>query len=194
MPCNMRDRVALDQCWAQRCERVVLRRLKAVTLKAFEFDANRVVVAIAAAPIVRCSSMPGPVVTADKLPEVPVALDVEVCGHLQPLDLLEVSVLVPVQLIGKQQLHLVATIHARGQANRVQHNQVDARVRWSGSVVGGRDPSRERVPAVLPHTGTRHARVIHPGHRRGAHQSSGVRCGSGFGADSNLGVMQQVSG
>ena len=52
VPGDVGDGPLLDQCAAQRAQRLVLRVFKAFTLKAFELNANGVVVAVVAPSVV----------------------------------------------------------------------------------------------------------------------------------------------
>jgi hypothetical protein len=69
--------------------------------------------------------VPGAVIRADELQQFAVSTDKEVARYLDTLDALEVRVLVPVELVGKQALHRIAIILARRQTNAMQHNQID---------------------------------------------------------------------
>ena len=80
--------------------------------------------------------MPGPVVTADKLPEFAFPLDEEVGRHLQSLDLLEVGVRIPVEPVGEQALHRITAKLARRQADGVQHHQIHQAVRRTRPEIG----------------------------------------------------------
>lgn len=70
--------------------------------------------------------MPRPFGATDKLPNFSGTLDIKMARDLQPFDLLEVWVLLPVQLVGEQFLYMVAPVDAGWQTDGVQHDQVDA--------------------------------------------------------------------
>ena len=104
-----------------------MRWLKGLALQPFQLNADRVIVAIGAAPVFRPAGMPCPVIAADKLPECAIAPDIEVGRDLQSPDLPKVGVCVPVQLVGEQRLHLVAAVLAgRQRSAGAFHNQLDA--------------------------------------------------------------------
>ena len=78
VPSNVGDRVARGQRVTQVRQALVLGRLKAIAFKPFELDANAVVVAIAAASVVRWASVPCPIVATDELPHLASALNQKV--------------------------------------------------------------------------------------------------------------------
>jgi hypothetical protein len=94
--------------------------------------------------------MPGAVVAADKLPERAVALNIEVGRHLQAPNALKVGVFVPVELVGEEPLHRVATVLAWGQADGVDHDQVDKYPIRAQSEIGGGQALGLWVPALMP--------------------------------------------
>ena len=65
---NMGNGVLLPQGLAQVDQGGVLGRFERFVLQAFEFDADRVIVALVATPIARCPRVPGALVTVDELP------------------------------------------------------------------------------------------------------------------------------
>ena len=67
VPGDMGNGILRYQGATQRCQRFVLRRLKDIAFQPFEFDANRVVIAVAAAPVAGLPSMPGTRIAADNL-------------------------------------------------------------------------------------------------------------------------------
>lgn len=115
------NRIQVCNAMAQTGQTGVLCGFKLCTLESFQFDTDRVVVAIGAAAVGRCTGMPGSVIAADKLPQGAIAPNVEVRRHLQPPDLPKVRVGVPVQLIGEQGLDLVAAVLTGRQADGVHH-------------------------------------------------------------------------
>ena len=68
VPSDVHDGVVLHERAAQGDQPGVLGWLKRLPLKPFEFNANAVVIAVAAATVVRLPGMPGPIVATDKLP------------------------------------------------------------------------------------------------------------------------------
>lgn len=120
----MRCWVVLRDGGAQACQRVILTVFKDRTLDPLELDADRVVIAVAAAKVIGNTRVPRALIAADKLPKFPLALNVKVRRHLHAQDGLKVGVFVPVKLIGKQALDLIAAILAWRQADRVQHDQI----------------------------------------------------------------------
>ncbi len=99
---NVGNGIALQEGCTQARQRFVLTRFKAVRSNTFKFNANRVVIAIAASPVIRNPRMPSALVDADKLLEFTVATDVKVRRYFQALDTFEIRVRIPVKLIGKQ--------------------------------------------------------------------------------------------
>ena len=69
MPCHMCDGVVLTEVVTQLGQTLVLGIFKGVALQPLQLDADRIVVAMAFASVLRDSSMPGTVVAADKLPK-----------------------------------------------------------------------------------------------------------------------------
>ena len=72
--CCMANRIAVCKVAAQSGQRGVLGRLESASLQTFQLNAYRVVVALCASPVKRGASMPGALVTIDKLPQAAVAL------------------------------------------------------------------------------------------------------------------------
>ena len=72
--------------------------------------------------------MPSAIITADKLPQSPITRNIKMRRHLHTANRLEVRVSVPVKLVSKQGLHLVATILAWRQTNRVHYDQINRHV------------------------------------------------------------------
>jgi len=118
----MRHRIGLEKRCAQAGQCFVLRRFKSASFKAFKFNANRVVIALAAPPVSGMAGMPGAVVAADELPERACAADKKVRRNLKPPDALEVGMRVPVELIGEQALHIAIAEFPWRQADRVKYD------------------------------------------------------------------------
>ena len=94
--------------------------------------------------------MPGAMVAADKLPKQAAALDIKVGRYLQAPNALKVGVCVPVELVGEEPLHRVATVLAWRQADGVDHNQVNEGPSRAQSEVGGSQAPGLWVPALMP--------------------------------------------
>lgn len=122
---NVLDGVALNDGCTQACERFVLTIFKVVTFDALQFDADGVVVAVVPSQMAGDAGVPRPVIATDKLPEVAIAADIEVCRNLHTFDTFEVGVLVPVQLICEQALYVIAAILAWRKADGVKHDQIN---------------------------------------------------------------------
>ena len=88
---------------AKACQGFVLCGLKGPAFQALQFDADGVVVAIAAPPVTGHASVPGPMFTADKLPQLATSPNIEMRGHLDSANLVEIGMgaaLVGVFVIG----------------------------------------------------------------------------------------------
>ena len=166
------DGVVFLQGLAKLVQLRVLCVLKQISLKAFEFDADRVVVAIAAPTVFGCPSVPSAVVGADKLPQTTIAADEKVRRHTQTLDLQKVGVRLPVKLVGKERGHFGPAILAGRQADRVDHQQINAGAFRSGAMVGRIESVGRGVPAMVPKLGVVRGRC---GHGASAAQSAGLR-------------------
>jgi hypothetical protein len=68
--------------------------------------------------------MPSARIAADKLPQFSAAVYEEVCRHLDATDALKIGMRIPIQTIGEQAGYRIAAINTRGQAYRVQNDQV----------------------------------------------------------------------
>ena len=147
---DVAHRVALGQSRQQGQQGFILRWLKQATLQAFEFNADGKVIAVVTARKVRAPGMPGTRVTADKLPQFAATLDIKMRGDLQALDLFEIRVGVPVELVGEQLLHGGAAKLAWWQADGVQHQQVNRHIRRARAEIGGGTGACKGIPAVLP--------------------------------------------
>ena len=78
VPGNVGDGVDAAQVSAQLSQTIVLVIFKSVTLKAFKFDADRVVIAVGSPTVRRLASMPGPIVAAYELQQSAIAAYVKV--------------------------------------------------------------------------------------------------------------------
>src|SRR6218665_176489 len=151
---DMCYRVAQRNVPAQHGQCPVLGRLEVQALQTFEFDADRVVIALAAPTVGRLSCMPGAPIAVDELLRLAAAGDEKMCGDLQAAQVLVVGMGLRVQPVGDQLLPRRAAELARRQADRVQHDQVD-RVAWyrARAMVGRRQSWGEAVPAAFPWAG-----------------------------------------
>ena len=57
---------------------------------------------------------------------------------------------IPIESVGEQTLHAVATVLPRRQTDRVDHDQVNAGTGRAGSEIGGLQSLRLRMPALSP--------------------------------------------
>ena len=133
---NMCNGVVSVQVQAQPTQLLILSVLEHIALQAFEFNTDRVVIALGATSVFGLTGMPGPIVGADKLPQAAVTPDIKVRGHLQAPDLCEIRVGIPVELVGEQRLHLLATVLAGRQADGMDDEQIYASAWRSGAKVG----------------------------------------------------------
>lgn len=147
---HMGDGVALAQVLAKLAQTCVLCVFEDIALQAFQFNADRIVIALGTTSVLGLSGMPRPVVGADKLPQAAVTPDVKVRGDLQAPDLCEIRMRIPVQLVGEQRLHFLATVLTGWQADGVDDQQIDASASGSGAKVGRIQPLGVRVPALIP--------------------------------------------
>lgn len=136
MACNVRNGIVRNQCLAQLGQRLVLRRFKLQVFKAFELNANRIVIAVIAPTPMRFACVPRAIITADKLPQHTLAGDEKVRRHFHPTNALKVRVCLPIQLIGKQLLNAAIAVFAWRQADGVHHEQVNRDVWWTRTKVG----------------------------------------------------------
>jgi hypothetical protein len=78
MPSDVRDGVVASQILAKSCQAPVLGVFKEIALEAFEFNADRIVVAIGSPTVLRWPCMPGALVATDELPKRAIAANVKV--------------------------------------------------------------------------------------------------------------------
>ena len=78
MPDNVEIGQVLSNRRTQYCEALVLRFLKNFAFQSLKFDTDRVIIAVVPPPVARSARMPGPLLSADKLPELPIALNIKV--------------------------------------------------------------------------------------------------------------------
>lgn len=147
---QMSNRVLALDVLAQKSQLPVLGVFKGIAFKTFKFNADRVVVAIASAPVFGLPGVPGAVIAAHKLPQRAITANVEVRRDFQSANALIVGVCIPIELVGEQALNRIATVLAWGQADGVDHDQVDAGAPWTWPEVGRRQFLGLRVPALLP--------------------------------------------
>ena len=114
---DMLDREALQQGRTQAGKCLVLGCGKVLAFETLELNADRVVVAIGTAAVVRDAGVPGAVFTTDKLPKLAGAPNIEVTGDLNAFDGFVVGVLVPAKPVGKEALHRIAAVVTRGEAD-----------------------------------------------------------------------------
>ena len=97
--------------------------LKRADVIALQFDANRKVIAIAAALEFRDASVPSSILDADKLNQIPISLDQEMSRHFELSDGLKVRVNVGIQVAQKELFDVSSPILIRRKANGVNHAQ-----------------------------------------------------------------------
>ncbi len=150
MTCDMGNRVTLKDGATQATQLCVLGVLEGIAFESFEFNANGIIVAIISSAVTGNAGMPSTVIATDKLQEFTGAEDEKMRRYLDAPDALEIRVLVPIKLIGKQVLYMVSAILARWQADRMQHNQVNLRSIWARAKIWRWALICQRVPAVHP--------------------------------------------
>ena len=101
MPGQISHRILRGNVSAQGGQALVLRQLKLQAFQAFQFNAYGVIVAALTPAPGGNTSMPGPVIAADKLPDFALAGDEKMAGHFQPANALVVRVSIPVELIAE---------------------------------------------------------------------------------------------
>ena len=117
-------------------QRGILRGRKGRAFKPFEFNANGIVIALAASTPARLARMPGAIVATDELQNFAGAPHHEMGRHLQTADLLEIGVRVKVERVGEQLLDLRAAIFTGRQADGMHHQQVNLRLGGTGAEIG----------------------------------------------------------
>jgi hypothetical protein len=127
-----------------------LQGLKGVAFQSLEFNANRVVVAVLLAPISRLASMPCSVVATDKLPNFASPLNEKVRRNFKASNALKVGVCVPIELVGEQLLDLTTAIHTRGQADGMNHDQINHCLGGACTKVRRLAGLSALAPSVLP--------------------------------------------
>ena len=125
----------------------ILRRSERDFVAAFEFDADREVVAASGAAPARFAGVPGAQAARHELHEPAVAPDQEVGGDAQRLDFPVVGMRVGIQGVGEQALDAVAAELARGQGNGVHHDQPHGLPGGTLIAIGGRDAPNAGQPA-----------------------------------------------
>ena len=150
MACQVFDRVVLHQGAAQAGQGFILFRFEDFVVLSFEFDPDRVVVAMVPSPVRRDTGVPGPVGAADKLPEHAVTPNEKVGRHFHIANRLEIRVGLPVQLVGEELRYASAAVLTGGQADRVNDDQVDLGMGWTRAEVRRIEPVGMPVPAFKP--------------------------------------------
>lgn len=106
MPGYIGNGLVLQQYRAQRAQAFILGGLESIAVKPLQFNANRVVVAIATPAIKRRASMPRAMFNADKLPQLSTSRDEEVGRYFQIANGFKVRMRSPVEGVGKKALNL----------------------------------------------------------------------------------------
>jgi hypothetical protein len=142
--------VALAQGLAQAHQGRVLQGFEVQAFQAFEFDAHRGVVATFSAPPTRASGVPSPGIGIDKLHDLTIASNKEVAGDFRASDLVKVGVGIPIEAVAEKRFDVGCAIDPRGQADGVNHHQVNRGIRWSGPEVGRVATTGGAPPTALP--------------------------------------------
>src|SRR5262249_41602437 len=116
---------ALPKIHQEKSQGLVLRVLERRVVGALELDADREVVAAAAAAPGRGAGVPGAPLDRDELHHLAVASDQEVRGDLERVHLAEVGVRRRVEAVGEQALDVPAAVLPGRQADRVHHYEAD---------------------------------------------------------------------
>lgn len=152
---HMRNGIDESQVLTKSCQTLVLGIFEEVAFESFELYADRVIIAVGSPSVLGLPCVPGAVIAADKLPKGAISANVKVRGDFQPPYGLKVGVRIPIELVGEQALHTVAAILTRWEADRVDHDQVNANLCRSGSEIGRFQSLSLVMPAVLPKRGLR---------------------------------------
>jgi hypothetical protein len=149
----------------------VLARLERPVVAALEFDADREIVAAAAALERRLARVPGAPVEGHVLSRVTAAEDAQVRRHPELAELAEVRVRRRVERVGEQRVDEAAAEAPGRQGDRVHHQQADV------GAIGPRVEIRRGEPAGAPQPvrGAVHG-MAGPGRRRHARLCRGARC------------------
>lgn len=133
---NVHHRKTLAQGLAQAHRGGVLGGLKEQAFQALKLDADRSVVAALASAPAGLPGMPGPGLGVDELHNLTVAPNKEVTGDLNAAQVFEVGVSVPVQAVGKKRFDVWCAVLTWGQADGVNHHQIDGYMQGARPKVG----------------------------------------------------------
>ena len=142
------NRIALTQGVDQAPQRGVLGVGEGLLVAAFEFDADRIVVAVVASAPRGPAGMPGAPVAGDELDDATGATDVEMRRHLQPGDLGEIWMGHRIEPVEEEVLDPVAAEFAGRQADVVHDHQRDLGAGRALAKIGRVPAFGRRQPAV----------------------------------------------
>ncbi len=128
MSSDMRNRVPIPQLSAQVRQCFVLRVFEGVAFQAFEFNANRIVVAVVPFSPGGCAGVPSPGICVYELNQLAIPTNKKVGRDFHAPDALEVGMGRPVQLIGEELLDFGSSVSPGWQADRMHNDQVNASV------------------------------------------------------------------
>ena len=80
--------------------------------------------------------MPSAFITTDKLHQLATTSDEEMGRHLNTTQMVEIWMAIMLQLVGEEIGHIAAAVFTRGQADGVNHDQVNLSACWTWSKVG----------------------------------------------------------
>lgn len=123
MACDCRDRVTPTQDSNQGAQPSVLLGGERLVVAAFEFDANREVVAVFPTLPAGFSGVPGTQVAADELDDPAIAAQVKMGGYLQRRNFRKIGVDRRIESIAKKILDPVTAKFAGRQADAVDDEQ-----------------------------------------------------------------------
>lgn len=121
MPGDTLNRIPLAQTPSQSDQYFILRISERRGVAAFEFDADRKIIAAFAALPVRDTGMPGALVAGYELNQGAVAADEKMRRHLQTLQRMIIRVRSRIDSIGEQFDHAVAAEFVGRQTDVVDH-------------------------------------------------------------------------
>ncbi len=111
------------QCIEHRCKRFILQRCVRNVVRAFQFDADRKIIAAFAPAPVRLSGMPGPPVERHELHERAVAADEQVRRDFHPVDFAKIRMRQRIKVPEKEFLDMRAAEFPRRQADAVHDHK-----------------------------------------------------------------------
>ena len=119
------DRVVRRQCTHQARQLLVLSRFESLTLQAFEFDADRKIIAPLTPLELRHAGVPGAMVGPDELTQLTSAPDQKMGRYPQARESGKVGMRTAVECAGEQPLDRIAREAAGRQADVMNDQQID---------------------------------------------------------------------